>query len=65
MILYKGVIKENIYNKNLEKIKTNYHIAPKITYINDNIGLHDVKALKTTRSFHLYFPKKHITNTYN
>ena len=65
MILYKGIIKENIYNKNLEKIRTNYHVAPKITYINDNIGYHDVKALKKTKSLHIYFPKKHITNTYN
>ena len=51
MFLYKGIIKENIYkenihSKNLEIIKTNIHTAPKITYISDKIGYHDVKSLK-------------------
>jgi len=70
MFLYRGILKENIYKKdlvseNLEKIDTRIHVAPKITYINDSIGFHDVKSLKKSNSIHLYFPKGHKTNTYN
>mgnify|MGYP003682091745 FL=1 len=70
MFLYKGIIKENIYkenihSKNLEIIKTNIHTAPKITYISDKIGYHDVKSLKCSESIHFYFPKGHKTNIYN
>ena len=68
MFLYRGILKENIYRKNLdnlEKIKTTIHVAPKITYINDSIGLHDVKSLKKSKSLHFYFPKGHKTNIYN
>jgi len=70
MFLYKGIIKENIYkenihSKNLEIIKTNIHTAPKITYISDKIGYHDVKSLECSESIHFYFPKGHKTNIYN
>jgi len=70
MFLYKGIIKENIYKENihskkLEIIKTNLHTAPKITYISDKIGYHDVKSLECSESIHFYFPKGHKTNIYN
>jgi predicted metal-dependent enzyme (double-stranded beta helix superfamily) len=70
MFLYKGIIKENIYkenihSKNLEIIKTNIHTAPKITYISDKIGYHDVKSLECSESIHFYFPKGHKTYIYN
>ena len=70
MLLYKGILKENIYQRNihskkLEIIKTNIHNAPKITYINDKIGFHDVKSLKNSSSIHFYFPKGHKTKYYS
>jgi len=65
MFLYKGVLKENIYSKNLVHLNTRYHKSPSISYINDNIGYHDVKALKSSKSIHFYLPKKHMTKIYN
>lgn len=65
MFLYKGVIKENIYCKNLSLKKTNYYTAPSISYINNKIGYHDIKALKGSKSLHFYLPKGHKTRYFN
>ena len=65
MFLYKGLLKENIYSHDLIIKKTNNHTSPKITYINDKIGYHDIKSLKDSESIHFYFPKGHKTNIYN
>jgi hypothetical protein len=65
MFLYQGILKENIYCKNLNRIRTNIHISPKITYINDNIGYHNIKPLKDSKSIHFYFPKNHQTKYFD
>lgn len=64
MILLKGRLNEKLYNKNLEIIGENDYNSPNISFINDKKGYHSVKALKWSKSIHIYYPKGHITKSY-
>ena len=61
LLLLKGKIKENIFNKNFTKIKTNIYKPFSLSYINDNIGYHCVEPLEKSYSLHIYHPKNHKT----
>ena len=64
MILLNGELNEKLYDKNLENIDENNYRSPKISFINDKKGYHSVKALKESKSIHIYYPKGHITKSY-
>ena len=64
MILFKGELNEKRYNKKLEMIGENNYTNPNISFINDKKGYHAVKALKNSKSIHIYYPKGHITKSY-
>ena len=64
MILLKGELNEKLYDKNLEVIGENNYTKPNIAFINDKKGYHSVKALKESKSLHIYYPKGHNTKSY-
>ena len=64
MILIKGQLNEKLYNKNLKMIGENNYNSPNVSFINDKKWYHSVKALKYSKSLHIYYPKGHITNNY-
>lgn len=60
-ILY-GDIKEEIFNKRLSHIGTNYYSTFDRSYINDDIGYHRIKnGNNYSYSLHIYHPKNHKT----
>ena len=62
MFILKGLLKEEIYNKSLKKINTNYYGSCDLSYINDNIGYHRIiNSNQYTYSIHIYHPKNHKT----
>ena len=66
MFILKGDIKEEIYNKKLNIIGSNFYSTFDISYINDNIGYHRIKNTnKYSYSLHLYHPKNHITTYFD
>lgn len=64
IILLKGKLKENIYNKSLKKINSYKYKSPSISYIDDKIGFHSIEPLEESLSIHFYHPKKHKTKYY-
>ena len=64
MILLKGELNEKLYDKNLEVIGENNYTKPNISFINDKKGYHSIKALKYSKSLHIYYPKGHNTKSY-
>tara|TARA_B100000214_G_C23765936_1_gene534418 strand:- start:86 stop:427 length:342 start_codon:yes stop_codon:yes gene_type:complete len=64
MVLMKGELNEKLYNANLEIIGENNYKSPNLSFINDKKGFHAVKALKWSKSIHVYYPKGHITRSY-
>lgn len=65
MFLFKGKLKEKIYDKNGIIKKTSVYSAPNISYINNIIGYHSVTSLEDSKSIHFYFPKGYKTKYYN
>ena len=65
MILLNGKLEETIYNHSLYKIKKNIYSGFNISFINNKIGLHDIKPLKYSNSIHLYYPKNHNTKYFS
>ena len=66
MFILKGDIKEEIYNKKLNMIGTNYYSTFDNSYINDNIGYHRIKNTNQySYSLHFYHPRNHITNYFD
>jgi hypothetical protein len=65
MLLYKGKLKENLYDKNFNIQNSRVYSAPSISYINNKIGYHSLTPLEDSESIHLYYPKGHKTNYYN
>jgi cysteine dioxygenase len=66
MLILKGDIKEEIYNKKLNIIGSNYYSTFDISYINDNIGYHRIKNTNQyTYSLHFYHPRNHITTYFD
>tara|TARA_Y100001958_G_scaffold129297_1_gene97832 strand:- start:9151 stop:9474 length:324 start_codon:yes stop_codon:yes gene_type:complete len=65
MFLFKGKLKEHLYDKNYNVKKTSIYSAPNISYINNKIGYHSVTPLEDSKSIHFYFPKGHKTKYYN
>ena len=65
MFLIKGELNEKIYDKKLNLIEENIYYSPNISFINNKKGYHSIKALKKSKSFHIYYPKGHITKNYN
>ena len=62
MVILKGDIKEEIFNKNLNIIGSNYYSTFDISYINDNIGYHRIKNTNQySYSLHFYHPRNHKT----
>ena len=41
-----------------------YVAKPNISFINDKKGYHSIKALKYSKSLHIYYPKGHNTKSY-
>ena len=64
MVLMKGELNEKLYNTNLEIIGENNYKSPNVSFINDKKGFYAVKALKWSKSIHVYYPKGHITKSY-
>ena len=66
MVILKGDIKEEIFNKNLNIIGSNYYSTFEISYINDNIGYHRIKNTNQySYSLHFYHPRNHITTYFD
>ena len=66
MIILNGIIKERIYDNNLNIIKKNIYKTPNISYINNKKGYHDIKSLcNNTYSVHIYHPKNYKTKYFN
>lgn len=63
--LLKGVLKEDIYNKHLRRIKSRVYKSPSISFMNNDIGYHCVQPLQKSISLHFYYPKGHKTKYYN
>lgn len=61
-----GIIQENIYNEELNIIKTNIIKKNEIGFMNNNIGLHSILNLNKdiTVSIHIYSPINHNTTYY-
>lgn len=64
IFLFKGKLKENIYNQRFQLIKTNLYNPFSISYMNDNIGYHCIEPLEKSYSIHFYHPKNHKTKYY-
>ena len=66
MFILKGDIKEEIYNKKLNIIGSNYYSTFDISYINDDIGYHRIKNTNQySYSLHFYHPRNHITTYFD
>ena len=66
MLILKGDIKEEIYNKKLNIIGSNYYSTFDISYINDDIGYHRIKNTNQySYSLHFYHPRNHITTYFD
>ena len=66
MFILKGMIREEIYNKNLSLINNNYYSTFDKSYIDDNIGYHRIKnSNQYSYSLHIYHPKNHVTIYYD
>ena len=66
MFILKGDIKEEIFNKKLNIIGTNYYSTFDTSYINDNIGYHRIKNTNQySYSLHFYHPRNHITTYFD
>ena len=66
MFILKGSIKEEIYNKKLNMIGTNYYSTFDNSYINDDIGYHRIKNTNQySYSLHFYHPRNHITTYFD
>ena len=66
MVILKGDIKEEIFNKNLNIIGSNYYSTFDISYINDDIGYHRIKNTNQySYSLHFYHPRNHITTYFD
>lgn len=66
MVILKGDIKEEIFNKNLNIIGSNYYSTFDTSYINDNIGYHRIKNTNQySYSLHFYHPRNHITTYFD
>lgn len=63
-ILLRGKLNERLYDKELNFIKENVYTSPNISFINDKKGYHSVKSDGWSTSIHIYYPKGHITKTY-
>tara|TARA_Y100000389_G_C17456716_1_gene518637 strand:+ start:2859 stop:3185 length:327 start_codon:yes stop_codon:yes gene_type:complete len=64
IFLLKGKLKENIYDHNIQLIKSKLYNPFSISYINDNIGYHSIEPLKNSYSIHFYHPKNYKTKYY-
>ena len=66
MFILKGMIREEIYNKNLSLININYYSTFDKSYIDDNIGYHRIKnSNQYSYSLHIYHTKNHVTMYYD
>tara|TARA_B110000208_G_C11617975_1_gene376132 strand:+ start:505 stop:819 length:315 start_codon:yes stop_codon:yes gene_type:complete len=66
MFIIKGLLKEELYNKELSLIDINYYGSLEKSYIDDKIGYHKIKnSNQYTFSIHIYHPKNHITQYYD
>jgi len=66
MFILKGMIREEIYTKNLSLININYYSTFDKSYIDDNIGYHRIKnSNQYSYSLHIYHPRNHITKYFN
>ena len=66
MFILKGDIKEEIFNKKLNIIGSNYYSTFDISYINDDIGYHRIKNTNQySYSLHFYHPRNHITTYFD
>ena len=66
MFILKGMLREEIYTKNLSLININYYSTFDKSYIDDNIGYHRIKnSNQYTYSLHIYHPRNHITSYFN
>ena len=66
MFIIKGDIREEIFNKKLNIIGSNYYSTFDISYINDNIGYHRIKNTNQySYSLHFYHPRNHITTYFD
>ena len=66
MFILKGMIREEIYTKNLSLININYYSTFDKSYIDDNIGYHRIKnSNQYSFSLHIYHPKNHVTIYYD
>jgi hypothetical protein len=66
MFILKGMIREEIYTKNLSLTDINYYSTFDKSYIDDNIGYHRIKnSDQYSYSLHIYRPKNHVTIYYD
>ena len=66
MFILKGMIREEIYTKNLSLTDINYYSTFDKSYIDDNIGYHRIKnSNQYSYSLHIYNPKNHVTMYYD
>ncbi len=65
MFLFKGVLKEKIYNKDINIIERNIYKSPSLSYITNKKGYHSIQPLVHSKSIHFYYPKGHITKNIN
>lgn len=61
MKVIEGSLQEKLFtshNSGFNEIKTSMYQPNNISYIDDSIGLHQIKALEDTISLHIYSPPK-------
>ena len=67
MILFKGKLREEIFNKNLSLIDNKKYNAFNLSYIDDKKGYHRIlnDSCYNSYSLHIYHPKNHNTKYFN
>lgn len=61
MKVIEGSLEEKLYtvnNSEFNEIKTSIYQPNNVSYIDDSIGLHQIKALENSISLHIYSPPK-------
>ena len=66
MFILKGMIREEVFTKNLSLIDIKYHCTFNKSYIDDNIGYHRIiNGKQYSYSLHIYNPRNHVTEYFN
>ena len=65
--MLKGELKEDIYNTDLNFVKSNTFKENQLSYLDNSLGYHTINNINNdiSVSLHLYSPPNYITKYYN